>query len=64
MTIEDNAINLEEALNLTNNFFGTEKDWGIMEQNNVKTFTNWLKENQLIEKNIYPNELFTNSLLI
>tara|TARA_B100000941_G_C28486050_1_gene545035 strand:- start:263 stop:1168 length:906 start_codon:yes stop_codon:yes gene_type:complete len=64
MTIEDNAINLEKALNLTNNFFGTEKDWGIMEQNNVKTFINWLKENQLIEKNIYPNELFTNSLLI
>lgn len=59
----DKEIDLKEALSQTVTAFGTENNWGIMEENNVLDFLNWLKKNQLETTSFKLKDLLTNSLL-
>jgi ABC-type nitrate/sulfonate/bicarbonate transport system substrate-binding protein len=56
-------INIEKALAKTTNHFSKNGHFGRMEINRVNQFIDWLIENNLENKKIRVQELFTNELL-
>ncbi|MFT6205767.1 MAG: ABC-type nitrate/sulfonate/bicarbonate transport system substrate-binding protein [Spirosomataceae bacterium] len=59
----DKKIDLGKALAASENAFGEEENWGMMDTNNVTEFLNWLHENGLESQEVAVADLFTNELL-
>ena len=59
----DKKINLSKALSESVSAFGENNNWGVLEEDNVKSFLNWLKNTKLETTNFKLEELATNNLL-
>lgn len=55
-------IDIEKSLNITAPFFGKENTCGIIKSEKLTTFLQWLSDNQLENKLILEQTLFTNEL--
>jgi ABC-type nitrate/sulfonate/bicarbonate transport system substrate-binding protein len=59
----DKNIDLGKTLAESEGAFGSEENWGIMDDDNVTEFLNWLHKNGLETQQIAVSDLFTNELL-
>lgn len=65
LTEEDKQnIDLQKSLQLSTTAFGNEASWGVMEENNVTTFLNWLHQHGIEKRLFISNEVITNQFLI
>lgn len=59
----EQAIDLHRALAASTRAFGTQADWGRMEENKVLSFLSWLRQRNLETHPLTVSELMTNRLL-
>lgn len=59
----DDKINLGEALKITAPHFGNERNWGIMNEEVIAEFMNWITDKQLEKNFIQATKVATNRCL-
>lgn len=60
---DKNNIDIMATLNATAPYFSNEKSYGFMKEKRVESFLKWLVDNNLEDKKILSQDLFTNELL-
>ncbi|NRB64187.1 MAG: ABC transporter substrate-binding protein [Saprospiraceae bacterium] len=60
----DAHIDLQQALAMSLQHFGGEKEWGMMEKKTIQKFVRWIKEKGLESTDISADDLYTNTCLI
>lgn len=60
---KERAIDLQRCLNYSALYFGSINNWGVMEQENVQTFLDWIYQNELEKVRLTVDDLVTNDLL-
>lgn len=60
---KERAIDLQRCLNYSAPYFGSINNWGVMEQENVQTFLDWIYQNELEKVRLTVDDLVTNDLL-
>lgn len=60
---QDQKIDLEKALQQSVGALGDEQQWGKMDEENIRTFLDWLYKNNLETQQLEAKTLFTNQLL-
>lgn len=59
----DKDIDLLESQLFSNRYYGTEKNWGVIEEANVNQFLIWLREHRLEHTYFHYKDLVVNGLL-
>lgn len=59
----EQKINLREALKVTAPHFGNEENWGLMREQVVATFMDWIREKGLETSQLKVSEIMTNQCL-
>ncbi len=60
---QDKNINLLESQKFTSPFYGTKENWGMLEEEKVMTYLNWLYENELEVQKLAFDSLVFNELI-